>query len=127
MNYRKPKDYDIMDIEQMDDERIRNETRPGFVTKASRVYLKEDADRYIEYLQESLDHERRTVLQLNEAGEKLRREILFHKARRCRTLKFFASAKMTINNEDYRRFVRFEKWYNQFSKFARTLFKASKE
>lgn len=124
---KKPKDYDIMDIEQMDDERIRNETRPGFVTKASRVYLKEDADRYIEYLQKSLNYERYSVRMANAIGEKLRSEILAHKAKRCRTLKFFASAKMTINNEDYRRFQRFETWYNRFSKLARTLFKASKE
>lgn len=124
---KKPKDYDIMDIEQMDDERIRNETRPVFVTKTSRVYLKEDADRYIEYLQESLDNERRTVIQLNSVAENLRREILAHKAKRCRTLKLLASAKMTIFNEDYHRFDRFEKWYNRFSKLARTLFKASKD
>lgn len=43
------KDYDIMDIEAMDDERVKTESAPGKWVPRSRVYLKSEVDKVIEF------------------------------------------------------------------------------
>lgn len=47
------KDYSILDIEAIDDERYKTESAPGKWVPESRVYLKSEADEVIEELKEN--------------------------------------------------------------------------
>ena len=48
------KDYSILDIEAIDDERFKKEKAPGKLMQESRVYLKEDVDAVIAEYQEKI-------------------------------------------------------------------------
>ena len=52
------KDYSILDIESIDDDRFEKEKAPGKWVPESRVYLKEDADTVIAELKQKLEDER---------------------------------------------------------------------
>lgn len=52
------KDYSILDIEVIDDERFKKEAAPGKWVLESRVYLKSEADKVITELEEKLKNSR---------------------------------------------------------------------
>ncbi len=52
---KKLKDYSVLDIESIDDERFKKEKAPGKWVQESRVYLKEDVDAAIAELKQKLE------------------------------------------------------------------------
>ena len=82
------KDYDIMDIEAMDDERL--EKSESCRIKATRVYIKSEADKVIAELYERIRKEceakvnyKTSVCDLSDGLLDAYRDIWHHKYRRC--------------------------------------------
>lgn len=64
------RDYSIRDVEAIDDERYEKEKAPGKWVTESRVYLKSEADKYIEGLEET---HKKEVVELKDSIVKLLR------------------------------------------------------
>ena len=81
------KDYSILDIEAIDDERFKKEKAPGKWVPESRVYLKSEADRHIQELEEAHKTEVDTLLvsrdYCKKAARTLRMKMNHHARKRC--------------------------------------------
>lgn len=132
------KDYDIMDIEAMDDERL-EKSESGKI-QVTRVYIKSEADKVIEDLEESHKKEVEQLLieivKLNEGAQNLildnylkDKKLRHHKYKRCLAMaKWCESENYTAcwYHENSERCKWTEKWHKRWLKLAEN-FKEAKE
>ena len=98
----KLKDYSIIDIEAIDDERYKKEKAPGKWVPESRVYLKTEVDSAIDELKRDHHRERHEYIEMvaKQRAEFFKRERR-HKYKRCLAMARIAQDDWHLHNSFY--------------------------